>query len=375
MATQKWLIGLLWMLAAGAPACAGGGDKTAKESSAGNAGVDDEKAGAEGAAASPKDGGKGSRPGADAGVDRGSDAGRLDARTATEPAQGTPASSDASLSTGDAQVAAPNGDPATPAMGPTGTLPSVTDLTQPGPFATATTAGPDGFVLFYPKELGKDGVKHPIVSWGPGAAENAGSFTTLLTHFASHGFAVISYDGTPDGQELVTAIDWLVAENGRSDSMFYQKLDTSKIAAGGHSAGSLATFKVAADKRLTTTMHLCGGTFDPHTDIANLHAPALFICGDSGGDGLISGDVARPNCDLDFMNATVPVFYGNPKGAAHMSPTEIGDAALRSKFAAACVGWLRWQLAADETRKAMFIGDACTLCKDTSWTVQQKNWK
>lgn len=259
--------------------------------------------------------------------------------------------------------------------GPMGTLPAVSDLAQPGPFTATSSAGPDGYVLFYPKELGKDGVKHPIVSFGPGAAENAGSFMTLLNHFASHGFAVISYDGTPDGQELVTAIDWMVAENGRADSMFYQKLDTTKVGAGGHSAGSLATFKIGADKRLTTTMHLCGGTFDPHTDIKNLHAPALFICGDSGGDGLISGDVARPNCDLDFMNATVPVFYGNPKGAAHMSPTEIGDAMLRSKFAATSVGWLRWQLAGDESLKSMFLGDGCTLCKDSSWTVQQKNWK
>ncbi|HEX5658479.1 MAG TPA: hypothetical protein VFX59_14855 [Polyangiales bacterium] len=89
---------------------------------------------------------------------------------------------------------------------------------------------------------------------------------------------------------------------------------------------------------------------------------------------MIVGDVARPHCDIDFQNVKVPVFYGIPKGAAHMSPTELGDAALRSKFAATSLGWLRWQLAADVTQEPMFLGSSCTLCEDSSWTVQQKNW-
>lgn len=255
-----------------------------------------------------------------------------------------------------------------------GSFPSVADFKAAGPFMPMQGSGPAGYVTWYPKELGQNGVKHPIVSWGPGAAENAGIFSTLLKHLASHGFAVISYDATPQGKELTTAIDWMIAENDRSGSMFYQKLDTTKIAAGGHSAGSLATFVIGGDKRLTTTMHISGGTFDPHTDIKNLHAPALFVCGEQGGDGLIVGDVASPNCDIDFMNATVPVWYGITKGAAHMTPTDIGDAAIRTHQLGAIVGWLRWQLTGDSNAKTLFAGDACTLCKDSAWsTAKQKS--
>jgi hypothetical protein len=252
-------------------------------------------------------------------------------------------------------------------------LPSATDLKKAGPFTPTSTPGPSGYVLFYPKELGKEGFKHPILSWGPGAAEDAGMFTTLLNHLASHGYAVISFDGTPQGPELTKGIDWMVAENARTDGPFFQKLNIDKIAAGGHSAGSLATFAVGADKRLTTTLHISGGTFDPHTDIKNLHAPALFVCGEPAVDGLIVGDVARENCDLDFKNATVPVFYGVTKGASHMTPTEIGDATLRSYQMAAIAGWLRWQLSSDAGAKSMFAGSGCALCTDTNWTVQQKN--
>jgi hypothetical protein len=257
-----------------------------------------------------------------------------------------------------------------------GTWPAVTDYEQTGLFtATSETTGPAGYVLFYPKELGKNGIKHPIVSWGPGAVENAGIFTTLLNHLASHGFAVISYDATPQGQELITGLEWMLAENDKADSVFYKKLDTSKIAVGGHSAGSLATFVVGGDKRITTTMHISGGTFDPHTDINNLHAPALMICGEAGGDGLLAGDLANPNCQIDFDNAKVPVFYGVTKGAAHMTPTEVGDAAIRVHQLGAMAGWLRWQLTGDQSQKKTFVGDACTLCSDPAWSsVKQKNW-
>ena len=255
-----------------------------------------------------------------------------------------------------------------------GSLPDVTDFKTAGPFTPKRAPGPSGYVLFYPEELGKDGAKHPIVSWGPGAVETASDFVTMLSHIASHGFAVISFDATPQGQELITGIDFMLAENARADSVFYQKLDPTKISAGGHSAGSLATFAIGSDPRLVTTLHISGGTFDPHTDIMNLHAPALFVCGEPGGDGLLVGDVAHANCEIDFMNATVPVFYGITKGASHMTPTEIGDPAIRTHQLGAMVGWLRWQLLGDMKAGSLFTGDACMLCSDPAWsTAKAKN--
>lgn len=255
-----------------------------------------------------------------------------------------------------------------------GSLPGVTDFKSKGPFTPKREPGPSGYVLFYPQELGRDGTKHPILSWGPGAVETASDFVTMLNHIASHGFVVISFDATPQGQELIKGIDYLLAENMRADSVFYEKLDPTKISAGGHSAGSLATFVIGGDPRLVTTLHISGGTFEPHTDIMNLHAPALFVCGEPGGDGLLVGDVANPNCEIDFMNATVPVFYGITKGASHMTPTEIGDPTIRTHQLAAMVGWLRWQLLADANAQTMFTGPTCTLCADPAWsTAKSKN--
>jgi hypothetical protein len=231
-------------------------------------------------------------------------------------------------------------------------------------------------------ELGQGGIKNPILVWSPGAGAWPAIYKTLLNHIASHGFFVISYNSTSQGPELTTAIDWIVSQGTQQGSGYYNKVDTTRIAAGGQSAGSLAAFAIAGDKRLTTTMHINGGTFAPHTSEMNLVKPAEFICGDypDGGDGISVGDEARPNCDADFQMATTPVWYGDVIGASHttiidnpLSTSSTPDP-LKKPFLAASVAWLRWQLAGDQTMKSSFVGPSCGFCVQTStWTVQQKN--
>jgi hypothetical protein len=270
----------------------------------------------------------------------------------------------------------------------TGTLPAVMDPSVTGHFTPAETdkTGPDGnYTIIAPKELGEAGVRHPILVWGPGAGSWPAIYQTMLNHFASHGFFVISYNSTPQGPELTKAMDWIIAEGAREGSMYFGKLDTKKIAAGGQSAGSLAVFKIANDPRLTTTLHINGGTFSPHTDVMNLVKPAQFICGDdpsvTGGDGTSVSDLARPNCDIDFMNAKTPVWYGDVIGASHttvidnpLSARKPADVELIKQFLGATVAWLRWQLADDQVMKALFVGPSCGYCSQPMvWKVQQKN--
>ena len=214
-----------------------------------------------------------------------------------------------------------------------------------GSFAVTTrgSTGPgNNYTLYYPTQIATDGYQHPSLVWGNGALAAPSNYTTLLTTIASNGFVIIEYDSTPNAQQMTDAIDWLVAQNEAQGSVLYHHLDISEIAAGGHSAGSLAAFDVAADPRLVTTVHLSGGTMSPHTELANLRHAALFVCGDvPTGAGLTTGDVANPNCEYDFENATVPVFYGMQKGASHLSTYDgIGDDTQRTQFARAIIGWL-----------------------------------
>jgi hypothetical protein len=271
-------------------------------------------------------------------------------------------------------------EPVEPASG-TGPFPPVTDFAANGPYEAVTTPGMgpnNNYTIYHPKDLAPNGAKNPIVGWMSGGGTDP-TLYPLLPLLATHGFVVVASNSIPGigdeanlGKEIIAGIDWAIAENERDGSMFFQKLNTSKLASSGYSMGSLATFQIAGDPRLTTTVHISGGNMAPEP-IHNLHAPAAFLCGIPSPDcaDILSPecDIAAANCDVDFGAATTPVFYGN-FDSGHLG---ILTPPYQEQIQAEVVAWLRWQLMDDATIKARFVGEQCGVCMDQRWKVQQKN--
>ncbi len=156
---------------------------------------------------------------------------------------------------------------------------------------------------------------------------------------------------------MTNALNWLIKENGTSSSKYYGKLDTTRIAAGGHSRGSIATFAIATDSRLKTTIHVAGGSFDGNGP-KNLRKPALYVVG-------TEDSAALSNVQRDYRNTTVPVWFGEMDGVDHISAAREALPAITA--------WLRWQIADETSRKSMFISSNCYFCSGM-WDVQYKNW-
>lgn len=255
-----------------------------------------------------------------------------------------------------------NGDASVDGSGDTQeVLPPVDSVDGNGPFSTTIeqNTGPngDGWVV-RPSDLGKDGIEHPIYLWGPGGGTGPAEYEDMLERWASHGFLIYSTVSTGDGTEMIAAMDWLEEENERADSPYFEKLDTGRIAAGGHSMGSVTTFAAAPDPRLATTVHVAGGSFDGNGP-SNLHAPAIYLCGEN--DTLATG-----NCERDYENTDeVPVFFTIMAGVDHISATREGQSAM--------IAWLRWHLAEENQRRSMFLDPDCEFCTG-KWMSQSKNW-
>ncbi len=97
--------------------------------------------------------------------------------------------------------------------------------------------------IFYPANLGANGVHHPIIVWANGSGTTpipATTYAYLLRHLASWGFVVIATrDGTTGtGQTVIDSANYIKARSVDSGSIFYGKLDTTKIGAMGHSQGA-----------------------------------------------------------------------------------------------------------------------------------------
>jgi hypothetical protein len=260
------------------------------------------------------------------------------------------------LTVDDVLVEAASGEDPDP---PTGSLPPVDDVTKPGPYAVTIdeSAGPgnDGW-LVYPTNAGQNGVDHPIFVWGPGAGSTPADYEDMLRQWASHGFVVYSAVSSSSGDYMVNALNWLQAQNATPSSPLYQDLDTSEVAFGGHSRGSIGTFDVADEPRLTTTIHVAGGSFDGNGP-NSLRKPALYIGGDE--------DFATSNMERDYTNTRVPVWFNVLDNTDHIYATRNGQHIITA--------WLRWHLADEEFRRtADFLSPTCTFCN--LGAVKYKNW-
>jgi hypothetical protein len=166
----------------------------------------------------------------------------------------------------------------------------------------------------------------------------------------------------PDGEPLVKAIDWITAENERPCSMFYRKLNVSKIAIGGQSCGGMMSMLSAGDKRVTTSMVFNSGlSGNDATLFASYHAPMLFL---AGGSADFLSTTATSN--FNAIN-TVPIFYGNLEEGHEATWDQVNG----GEFGRVALGWVKWKLLGDAMAEKMFAGADCELCK-TDWVIEKK---
>jgi hypothetical protein len=256
-------------------------------------------------------------------------------------------------------------------------------------------------VVYRPKDLTAPGLlKLGVVAWGNGGCSDDGASTRLhLLEIASHGYLVIasgrilSGPGAPPREprpaaqpvqiqpprtkasDLTDAIDWALAENVRSGSPFFGRIDPALIAVSGWSCGGLQALQVAKDPRVKTMVLQNTGVFNSGTSaipgmdvrkdvLATLHTPTIYILGGPK-------DIAYENGMDDFNRIShVPVAVANlpvGHGGTYFEPN--GGAA-----ASVAVSWLDWQLRGDKKAAERFVGENCGLCRDAQWTLERKQF-
>lgn len=151
--------------------------------------------------------------------------------------------------------------------------------------------GPSGSSwVYYPEGLGKDGLKHPVFQWGPGAGTGPSNYLDHLNLLASHGFVVISQASTQSGKQ---ALDWILKQNETEGSMWFGKLDPDRVGRGGHSMGALQSMSQADDDRLKLTVLVCGGA-SGGGGADKIDYPSIFLGGvGESGTRNFAGDYAE----------------------------------------------------------------------------------
>ena len=257
----------------------------------------------------------------------------------------------------------------------TSALPSISDAGAKGPFEIDVQENLDGLsthILIAPKDLGRDGIKHPIVVWINGAGTGSSGYRNMLDNVAAHGFFLLddkqsTFEVPPEVEAQRAAIGWAIEQADKQGGPYFGKLDTSRIAIAGHSLGSVSTFGNLGDTRIKTSIHMAGGvTGNPQgvdeSWLQDLHVPAMFLVGDRDSNGL-----QRVKDDYANAPTTIPVFFGLLAGVSH---TDEFTQPNGGRWGRILISWLRWQLADDPSFAKAFEGASCEFCMG-DWTAQK----
>ena len=240
--------------------------------------------------------------------------------------------------------------------------------------STATVSDAAGsYVLYYPTNLGAGGVHHPIVTWGNGTDATPSNYTGVLQHLASWGFAVVASTSTATGSgvQVLAGANYLVNQNGNSSSIFFGKLDTTKVAAAGHSQGaSGATNATVLSNGLiksTVTFNLPNPSWvsaEHVTDWTKITKPILFMTGSN--DWLISSASGQTGY---YNGIAGPAAKASLKGAGHNTIQGTGGGYLGYATA-----WLLYTLQGNTTARGAYVGSPPEINTNTNWQNQaEKN--
>jgi hypothetical protein len=204
---------------------------------------------------------------------------------------------------------------------------------------------------------------HPIITWGNGTFAVPILYQGLLDHFASYGFVVIASTSvmTGSGEEMLGGVDWLIDENSRTGSMFFNKLDVDHVGATGHSQGGGGTINAGTDPRIT-----CTAPIEPTPGrVADLEGPMFLLAGSE--DFLVPASWVTAST---YDPALVPTVYGIAQGADHLTP--LGDGGMMRGYLTA---WFCAELLGHEDAGEAFFGDGanCEICDNVNWVVTRKN--
>lgn len=262
-----------------------------------------------------------------------------------------------------------------------------------GPYKAIATEDDSlhGMTIYRPSDMSLFGETQrlPVLLWGNGACANTTEeHKNFLSEIASHGYVVLAIgrldqiekrDETSrhktKASQLLGALDWIIAENARVDSLFVGKVDTAKVAAMGMSCGGLQAIEISPDPRICTTV-VCNSGVLPNPSplpgmpalkkdiLTKLHGPVLYIMGGPS-------DIAYNNAMDDFSRINhVPIVMTN---------LDVGHAGTYRRphggeFTPVALAWLDWQLKGATEKSTFFLGEDSKLAKDPDWKVEVKNF-
>jgi hypothetical protein len=209
------------------------------------------------------------------------------------------------------------------------------------------------YSVYRPGQFNED-EKVPLIVWGDGTCAWPEAYGPLLRYVASYGFVIVAPNSrwVGDGSQMTKALDFMFAANDDKNSPYYQKLDTSKVGAMGHSQGGSGTIAVASDARVKAVIIWNGGT--------SASKPFLAVSGE--GD-ILDASPASMRQDMEAATVSQAAFlYYHMILQQSDVPGHLTLVTQPQRVVEPATAWWKYILNGDAEAKKFFVGTDCKLC-------------
>lgn len=221
--------------------------------------------------------------------------------------------------------------------------------------------------VYFPKSGDSN---YPLIVWGNGTGALPDNYDKLFSHLASWGFVVVdTYSKTTGtGKEIIAATEYMIDENDKPGSPFYQRIQVDHIGAAGHSQGSTGVINAHTHfehgELIQTVVSIALPDLkycDPEDvyDTSALQVP-FFVMG--GTRDFIISPSASNKLALTTANPEIPALMAMAKGAAHTAIEQDGG-----KHRGYLTAWMRYQLMDDLEAKKAFTGKKAEILTNDRW--------
>lgn len=220
-------------------------------------------------------------------------------------------------------------------------------------------------IIFYPKELEANNKKYPVIIWANGTGCKPSLYADLHNDFAKAGYILVASNETmaASGDDQIASMDFIINESKNATSIFYNKVDTAKITAMGHSQGGRSAVNAAAkDSRFCSVVSIAGSNYDYEAE--KLSTPTLFFTGTN--DRMVSSSRwVKPAYDI----CKGPAVYISLIGANHTACCSNTEPYVNYS-----TKWINTWANNSEADKKVFLPNG-ELSKDADWQdYEHKNF-
>ena len=216
------------------------------------------------------------------------------------------------------------------------------------------------YEIYYPKELETTEKKYPVVVFTNGTGVAGSKYVALFEHLASWGFVVIGNEEpeTWNGISSDKSIGYLLEQNEKSDSRFYQKIDVDNIGITGHSQGGAGVFNAITECK-NASVYKTAVSLSPtheeqaismkwHYDLTQINIPLMIVAGTKGD---FETQLVIP------IEKMIEMYDKIPSDKVMMRKTGYEHGEMLYVADGYVTAWLMWQLQNDNDAAKAFTGD------------------